>query len=70
MSEHENDLTEEELTEQNGEELPAREAMSLVDVGGGGSGGIIPLPDPFGPGDFGGPGSGEHTLPVEPPAES
>ena len=49
-------ITPEELDEVTGEPLPDREAMSVV---------------PLGPDGFAVlPGGGDHTLPVEPPAES
>jgi hypothetical protein len=51
-------ITPEELEEVDGEPLPDREAMSVVPIGGPGDGFVVPG------------GGGEHTLPVEPPAES
>jgi hypothetical protein len=57
MSEHEHqeELTPEELEEENGEMLPDREVMSRIDFNPG-----PPQLDPD-------PGSG-YTLPIEPPA--
>ena len=41
---HEDELTEEELAEQNGEELPDREVMSLINPGADGIADIGPEP--------------------------
>ncbi|HUQ21852.1 MAG TPA: hypothetical protein VM049_02460 [Gaiellaceae bacterium] len=41
MSEQDKELTREELEQQNGEQLPPREVMSIIDTG---DGGIYTLP--------------------------
>ena len=57
MTEDKNkEITPEELEEVDGEPLPDREAMSVIPLGADGFAVL--------------PGGGEHTLPVEPPAES
>ena len=53
MTDEPRELTEDELEEQNGELLPEREQMSLID----GSGPITGL----------GPIAGHYTIPIEPP---
>jgi len=50
-NEQQDELTQDELEEQNGEPLPGREAMSLIDWS--------PGPPPLDP-------AGGYTLPIEP----
>ena len=64
MDEPRHDMSDDELEEANGEPLPDREAMSIVPIAG--TEAAFPLPSEGG-GES--PSGGEHTLPVEPPAE-